>query len=294
MITVQDLSKRFGQSQVLKDVNFSAQRGETVVLWGPNGAGKTTVLRCLLGILSFEGKLQVSGLDVASQGKQVRFQVGYVPQEINLHQDQSVWGTVLFYASLKKVKQDRAKALLDEWGLCPAAKQLVGHLSGGMKQKLALIIALLSNPSILFLDESTNHLDLKARHEFISRLGTLKQLGKTILLCSHRLSEVRKLADRVILLEAGKKVSEGKPDEARSEMADRALLSLTVSRQNCEKAAELIRRHGFSVQRNGTSVWIEVPLDRKIEPFQLLQAAAIPVLDFEMETEEELDEQDRP
>jgi ABC-type multidrug transport system ATPase subunit len=217
MITAQNLSKRFGRNQVLKGIDFTVRKGETVVLWGPNGAGKTTILRCLLGILSFSGTLHVLDFDVAKQGKQARFQIGYVPQEINLHQDQSVWETLLFYARLKKVSTDRARELLDQWEMRPAAKQRVNHLSGGMKQKLALMIALLSNPPILFLDESTNHLDVKARREFVSHLEMLKQLGKTILICSHRLSEAVKLADRIILLEEGRKVGEGTPEEMSAE-----------------------------------------------------------------------------
>ena len=292
-INVNGLSKRFGRVEALKEVSFSVPQGETVVLWGSNGAGKTTILRCLLGVLAFDGALQVSGFDVSTQGKQVRSHIGYVPQEIRLHQDQSVWETVSFYARLRRIKTDRAKELLREWDLSSAQKQSVNHLSGGMKQKLALIIALLSDPPILFLDESTSHLDLKTRHEFVSQLSKLQKSGKTILLCSHRLSEVCKLADRVIVLEQGRKLKEGRSEEIRALISDTAILSLTVGEQNCKKAAELIHQRGFEVTHNETCLWVEIPVARKSEPLQLLYEKSIPVLDFELEDEVGHDEDAR-
>lgn len=284
-ISVDGLTKRFGRIEALKDVSFAVHQGETVVLWGPNGAGKTTVLRCLLGILPFQGELRVLDLDISTQGKQVRSQVGYVPQEIRLHQDQSVLETVLFYARLKKVGGTQAKKLIQQWGLDSTEKQMVGHLSGGMKQKLALIIALLSNPAVLFLDESTSHLDLRTRYEFVTHLEMLKQSGKTILLCSHRLSEVGKLADRIIMLEQGKKVREGRPDEVKNSISDTAVLSLMMEEQYYTKATELLNRYGVNAKCNGACVWVEVPLTQKAELFRLLHEASIPIVDFELETE---------
>ena len=214
VIRVQNLTKRFKKVTALCDVDLEIRRGEVVTLWGPNGAGKTTLLRCLLGILPFEGRAQVMGWDVKTDGKEVRRRIGYVPQEIRLHLDQTVWETVSFYARLRGVPADRAEKLIAEWGLDPAKKQLAQNLSGGMKQKLSVAIALLSDPPILFLDEPMSNLDADTRNEFEDSLQRLKKAGKTLLFCSHRYSEVRKIADRVVVLESGIKKSDGNADSA--------------------------------------------------------------------------------
>lgn len=182
-----------------------------MALWGPNGAGKTTLLRCLLGVIAFDGEARVAGFDVKKQGRDSRRRIGYVPQEIRLHQDQTVWETVSFYARLRDVPRERVERLITEWGLGPARHQMAQNLSGGMKQKLALIIALLSDPPILFFDEPTANLDIRARGEFAAILAALKAAGKTLLFCTHRVSEMRRLADRVVVLESGIKKYDGPP-----------------------------------------------------------------------------------
>ncbi len=206
LLRIKGLTKRFGDVRVLDGMDLEIRQGEVVALWGPNGAGKTTLLRCLLGLLPFQGEARVMDLDVQSQGKEARRYIGYVPQEIRLHADQSVWETVSFFARLRGVSLARARGLLAEWGLQEGGvrDRHVQYLSGGMKQKLALVLALLSDPPVLFLDEPMSNLDLAARREFGRSLERLKAAGKTLLFCSHRHSEVRKIADRVIVLEAGR------------------------------------------------------------------------------------------
>lgn len=289
-VHVQGLEKTFGKVRALKSLDFTVQKGETVVLWGPNGAGKTTALRCLLGIMPFKGDLKVMGLDVTTQGKEVRKRVGYVPQEIRMHTDQTVQETVCFYAALRRVSLQETSGLIDRWGLAEAKHKRVNALSGGMKQKLALVIALLSDPPILFLDESTNHLDLNARREFISLLSNLKSAGKTIVLCSHRHSEVWKLADRVVVLKAGEKIAEGTPEEVRSHLGGRAVLVLTVKAEDAAAAALLLRENGIRAEQNSSQILIEVSLDKKTLPFALLHEASISVLDYEMESDAVLPE----
>lgn len=214
-IRIRSLTKYFKKVCALSSVDLEIQTGEVVALWGPNGAGKTTLLRCLLGIISFEGDIYVLGKDVKKNGKEVRRQVGYVPQEIRLHLDQTIWQTVVFYARLRRTPVQTAEKLMKAWGLESSRNQLAQNLSGGMKQKLALVIALLSDPPILFLDEPTSNLDVRTRHEFDSVIQKLKNMGKTLIFCSHRYSEVKRNADRVILLESGFKKMEGNADSVK-------------------------------------------------------------------------------
>ncbi|MHB1427057.1 MAG: nitrous oxide reductase family maturation protein NosD, partial [Gemmataceae bacterium] len=200
-ISVSGLTKRFGSVLAVADLSFEVGLGETVALWGPNGAGKTTILKCLLGLIPFEGTARVQGTVCGPRGKAARRLLGYVPQEIRLHPDQTVREAIDFYARLRKAPQTRVGELLAEWQLCDITERPVRHLSGGMKQKLALVIALLSDPPVMLLDEPTSNLDTRTRQELDELLERLKKAGKTLLFCSHRAGEIGRLADRVLILE---------------------------------------------------------------------------------------------
>lgn len=212
LIHVQDLRKRFGSLAAVDGVTFSIPRGETVVLWGDNGAGKTTVLRCVLGLLPFEGVIRVAGEDVRRRGKDVRRRIGYVPQDVRFHAHETVWETIRFYAQLRAVPMRSAEARLREWGLQDALAQRVGTLSGGMRQRLALAIALLSDPSVLLLDEPASSLDVKTKRDLNVHLEQLKANGKTLVLCSHQTADVWRLADRVLVLSHGRLIAQGSPN----------------------------------------------------------------------------------
>lgn len=282
-IEIEGLSKRFGAFTALDRVTWAAPPGQAVVLWGANGAGKTTLLRCLLGILPCEGTLRVLQHDVRRAGVQVRQLVGYVPQEPGLAADPTVFETASFYARLRRVPDARVRELLEAWELGAAAGQPVGSLSGGMKQKLAIVIALLSRPPVLLLDEPTSHLDLHARLALASLLGTLKADGTTLVLCSHRAGEVLKLADRVLILEQGRVTADGTPQELEARLQDAKLLGVTVPPELKARAAQVLARQGLTVHLNGTAIWIAVAPGRMMEPLALLAEAKIPVTDLEIE-----------
>ncbi|MBI1869732.1 MAG: nitrous oxide reductase family maturation protein NosD, partial [Chlamydiae bacterium] len=218
VIQIQGLTKKFGKLKALCDLNLEVYSGEVVALWGANGAGKTTLLRCLLGMIPCKGEMQVLGMDVRKNPKLVRRSIGYVPQETRLHLDYSTLETARFYARLRRVSLERVNSLLQEWGLEEVKNKLVQNLSGGMRQKLSLLIALLSDPPILFLDEPTTHLDTRTRGEFLMTLQKLKSKGKTLIFCSHRFAEISQMADRVIVLKEGVKKMDGKPQELKMDL----------------------------------------------------------------------------
>ncbi len=279
---VRNLTKRFGKLAAVDQLDFDVSAGETVALWGPNGAGKTTALRCVLGILSFDGTVTVGGNSARTEGKMVRQQIGYVPQEVRLHSDLTVQETVSFYARLRHVATDRAAVLMEEWNLAEIAEKRVGDLSGGMKQRLALAIALLSDPPILLLDEPTSNLDVHTRHEFWEVLKQLKAAGKTLIFCSHRLDEIFTLADRVIVMDRGKKVAEGPPTHLDGYLSRDVVLHLSIPEPFHEAAANLLEQEGFSTKCNGLKISVQAPHDRKVEPFGILAKSAIPIHDFEL------------
>ena len=282
IIAVDNLIKRFGKTTAVERLSFDISSGETVALWGPNGAGKTTALRCLLGILPFDGKIAVGGYSSRTESKMARQQIGYVPQEVRLHSDLTVQETMSFYARLRRVSEDRSATLMVEWSLSEIADKRVGDLSGGMKQRLALAIALLSDPPILLLDEPTSNLDVHTRHEFWAALEALKKVGKTLIFCTHRLDEIFRLADRVIVMDRGKKVAEGPPTHLDGYLSRDVVLHLSIPESFHETAANLLEGQGFSTKCNGVKVSVQAPHNRKAEPFQVLAESAIPIYDFEL------------
>ncbi len=283
VIRTEGLTKQFNKLKAISDLDLEVCSGEVVALWGPNGAGKTTLLRCLLGIIPCQGKMEVLGMEVRKNPKGVRRAIGYVPQEIRLHLDHSVLDTVRFYARLRRVSDARIDQLIHEWGLEEVSHKLVQNLSGGMRQKLAVVIALLSDPPILFLDEPTSHLDVKTRGEFLQSLQKLKNQGKTLIFCSHRWSEVRQMADRIIVLEAGVKKRDGKLEEFKDLLAEEISMRLSVQDHFLKEAQDILTKQGFKFSQRENDLWILVGRDSKIEPIRLLIESGVCILNFDME-----------
>lgn len=284
IIQINDLTKEFGPVTAVDDVTFAVRAGEAVALWGANGAGKTTVLRCLLHLMPFAGTITVDGLDVQKQGKEARRLVGFVPQELSFHDDLTVAETLTFYARLKKVGAGYDfNPLLERLALTPHVQKPVRELSGGLKQRLALMLALLADPPILLLDEPTSNLDIRARDDFLLFLRELKEDGKTLLFSSHRLEEVKALADRVLLLEGGRLALAAPPRELEQKLGRAITLHLSLPPRTVDPALEALSDHGLPVSRNGHGVRVQVRAGAKAEALRVLHNAGIMVEDFTVE-----------
>ena len=269
VIEVRHLTKNFGRFKAVDDLSFTVQAGEAVALWGANGAGKTTAVRCLLNLFPFEGEIRINGLDVRRQSKEVRRQIGFVPQELSFHDDMSVAETLIFYARLKKVPDGfDFEPLLEQVRLVPHIKKRIGELSGGLKQRLALAVALLSDPPILVLDEPTASLDIRSREEFLFLLRSLKKSGKTMIFSSHHLEEVTALADRVLLLEGGRLVVDSPPDQLERRLGWETTLHLYLPEEGIEPALQTLEQLGMPV---------------KGKVLRMLQESGIVVEDFSVE-----------
>lgn len=284
MITATNISKRFGGLTAVDDLSFNVNSGEAVALWGANGAGKTTALRCLLGLLPFEGSVSISGINVQKQGKAARKLMGFVPQELNFHDDMTVAETITFYARLKKVPTGYDfMPSLDRLELTPHIYKPVHDLSGGLKQRLALALALLADPPILILDEPTANLDIRAREDFLLLLHELKVGGKTLAFSSHRLEEVTALADRVLLMEAGRLVVDAPPQELEQRLGWESTLHLYMPEPVIEPALETLTTYGMPVSRNGRGVRVQVKAGEKGKVLRMLHEAGIEIEDFTVE-----------
>jgi ABC-type multidrug transport system ATPase subunit len=284
MIQIRNLTKRFGALTAVDQVTFDVHEGEAVALWGANGAGKTTVLRCLLHLIPFQGTITVAGKDVQKEGKAVRRRTGFVPQELSFHDDLSVAETLAFYARLKKVPASYDfEPLLTRLELVAHVQKPVRDLSGGLKQRLALALALLADPPILVLDEPTSNLDIRARDDFLRFLHDLREEGKTLVFSSHRLEEVKALADRVLLLEAGRLTLAAPPPELEQKLGRTTTLHLSLPPRTVDPALQALAEHGLPVSRNGHGVRVKVQPGAKAEALRVLHEAGIDVEDFTVE-----------
>lgn len=283
MIQFSHLTKKFGRFTAVDDLNLQVAPQQAVALWGPNGAGKTTAIKCLLGLLRYEGQIAVNGFDAHKHGKAVRRQLGYVPQELAFYDDLGALDTTLFYARLKKVETARAETVLAQVGLAEHARKPVGALSGGMKQRLALGLALLADPPILVLDEPTSNLDAVARDQFLRLLKDVKAGGKTIIFTSHRLEEIEALADQVLVMERGKLKLTCTAEELPQRVGLHSQIKLRLPLALSEAAMNILHANGFTASLNGAGLLIRVPAGEKAQPIHLLSQANIFVTDFELE-----------
>lgn len=281
MITARNVVKRFGKVRAIDGVGFHLASGESLALWGSNGAGKTTLVRCVLGVIRYQGSVTVDSQDVRRRGKRARAMVGYVPQELAFHDDARLASAMAFFAKLRRANLDAAARALATVGLQGHERKRVRDLSGGMKQRLALAIALLSDPPIVILDEPTSNLDASGRGEVVETLQRLRQQGKTLLFASHRPDEVVALADRVLVLEKGKLLRDVTPRELWPTSSGIRTVRLYLRDATEEAAARVLRDRGHAVNLNGHGLCVAVPSDRKALPMRDLAVAKIDVRDFE-------------
>jgi ABC-2 type transport system ATP-binding protein len=218
-VEVQGLEKSFGSVRACHDLTFSVESGEILGLVGPDGAGKTTTFRILCGIIAADGgHATVVGKDVATDPEAVKRQIGYLPQRFSLQRDLTVWENIRYMAELYGVApgqwESRAEELLDITYLRPFRQRLAGRLSGGMKQKLALLCSLIHRPRLLILDEPTTGVDPVSRRDFWQILYHLPQQGVTILISTPYMDEAAR-CNRVAFMYQGRLLALDTPAELR-------------------------------------------------------------------------------
>ena len=232
-IEVTDLKKHFGNVKAVDEISFKIKRGECFGFLGPNGAGKTTTINLIACYLKPDaGKAYVAGYDVVKDPSEVKKHIGISPQENIFYEELSVYENVIFFGKMynidRKVLKQRAEDLIKKVGLEDKRKTRSEKLSGGMKRRLNLIIGLVHDPDILFLDEPTAGLDPQTRRLIWDYIFELKSRNKTIFLTTHYMDEADILSDRLAIIDYGKIIAEGTPEHLKETIGKGDLLNLKI------------------------------------------------------------------
>lgn len=284
MLNIESVSKKYGKTTVLDNVSMELEEGAVTAVIGENGAGKTTLIKAVVGLIKFNGTIRVGGFDIAHRGKEARRLSGYLPQIPAFHPDLTVRETALFYASLKGVPGTSAQGAVEVVGLGDHTEKPAGALSGGMRQRLGLAVALLSDPPLLVLDEPAASLDTKARLELRELVKEQRDAGKAILLSTHWIEDVPYIADRALVLSHGQPVFHGAASALGAAGISGSRLFLRLNGSSPD-AADVLRSTSVAndIDRSGDWLSLTCMAADKARVVEALVQAGIHILDFRVE-----------
>jgi ABC-2 type transport system ATP-binding protein len=243
-VEVTNLTKQFNNLVAVNYISFEVKKGEIFGFLGPNGAGKTTTIRMLTGVIKPDkGSASIFGHDVVKQGLKTRQLMGIVPEMSNAYVDLSAWNNLMLVGGLygvnKSQRTERATSILKKFGLYERRKQIVKGFSKGMKQKLLLCMALISEPQILFLDEPTSGLDVESQRLIKDIIRELNASGTTVFLTTHNMEEANQLCDRIAIINHGKIAEIDSPEKVRQQSCGLQTIEISFDKQ--VDAEELLR-----------------------------------------------------
>ncbi len=245
MITIKNLTKKYGNLKAVDDVTFDVHTGEILGFLGPNGAGKTTTVRIITCyMLPSSGRVEVDGFNAFDHSLEVRKKIGYLPENAPLYSEMNVLDYLHFIMGLRDIPKDRfnqrASEISEICGLEDVIHRNIGELSKGYKQRVGLAQAMVHDPEILILDEPTSGLD---PNQIVEIRNLIKELGKekTVILCTHILPEVEATCGRVLIINQGKIVADGSPAELQSSFQGKARIYLELRTPDVDVIAKLLK-----------------------------------------------------
>jgi lipooligosaccharide transport system ATP-binding protein len=246
LISARGLTKKYGDFTAVDGIDFDVAKGESFGLLGPNGAGKSTTMRIIAATSRrSSGTISILGRDPEEHGPQVRAHLGVVPQQDNLDTELTVTENLYIYGRYfglsKKFVKNKVEELLAFAQLEEKKDVKVEALSGGMKRRLTIARALVSEPDILMLDEPTTGLDPQARHILWDRLFRLKEDGVTLIITTHFMDEAEQLCDRLVVMDKGKIMAEGSPAELIKKYSTREVLEVRFGSDRNKEVAPILR-----------------------------------------------------
>ena len=265
-VEVYGITKRYGSITAVDHVSFEVVEGEIFGFLGPNGAGKTTLIRMLTTLLKpSEGSATVACCDVAKEPEKVRREIGVVPQamtsdlDLTGYENMDIYGR--FYGISSKDRKERIKYLLEMVGLASRANDLVAAYSGGMRRRLEVARVLVHRPKILFLDEPTIGLDPQSRHVVWDFLRKLREGDSmTVFLTTHYMEEAEALCNRVAIIDSGKIIAIGSPNELKSQIPGNDIISLTfesLSEDIIDRIKALTFVHNVNIENNNLRIYVD-------------------------------------
>jgi len=261
------LVKEFGALRAVDGIDLHVRQGEIFGVLGPNGAGKTTMLKMLATLLPIDaGQARVFGVDVAAEPHRVRQLLGVTGQYASVDEDLTAAENLWLFARLQGLRSGEARAtakrLLGQFSLQDAADKPLAQFSGGMRRRLDLAVSLIARPPLIFLDEPTTGLDPRTRGEMYDTIRGLVADGCTVLLTTQYLDEADQLADRIAVIDRGRKVAEGTPDDLKTSVGNSTLQLRLAPGTDAGLARQVVRRvTGAEPVLAALSGQLNVPLD---------------------------------
>lgn len=277
LIVTRNLTKRFQDLAAVDRLSIQVREGEIFGFLGHNGAGKTTTVRLLNGLLQpDQGEIRIFGLSPQQDGPSIRARIGVLPEVPALEERLTARENLTIFADLYRVNvqliEERIDGLLKRFDLIDRVDDPVSEYSKGMKQRLALARTLLHDPELLFLDEPTAGLDPVSARDGQDLIAALSRQGKTIFLCTHNLREAQRLCHRVAVLQEGRVIAQGTPEELSRRIRGRAQVKIEVDRAQVWQALDVIHRRDLEAEADGDSGRIKITgLQRNAVP-ELVEA----------------------
>lgn len=273
-IQVKGLTKSFKGKKSVDAIDLTIKKGEVFAILGPNVAGKTTVVRMMSTLLKADsGNIKIFGYDAVKEAAKVRKLIGLTGQYASVDEDLTAWENLMIFTALNGLdkKQSKAKAtqLLEDFTLLEAKDKQIKNFSGGMRRRLDLAVSLIANPPLVFLDEPTTGLDPRTREQMWDVIRQMIAKGTTVLLTTQYLEEADQLADHIALIDKGKLVIEGMPDELKREVGElKFIVTFDTNATNAGVALiEEVFDHSSGIAINGNEIQVPVESTLQISDF---------------------------
>lgn len=293
MLEIRGLTKNYRKFAALKGIDLDVKKGEIFGFIGPNGAGKTTTIKIVCGLLSpTRGNVNINGVDALNNIRRAKEYIGYMPDFFGVYDNLKVTEYLEFYSSIYGIKGDERKKMINDLlelvSLEDKADFFVDHLSRGMKQKLCLARCLVNNPELLVLDEPASGMDPRARADLKRILCTLRDMGKTIIISSHILTELSEICTSIGIINKGEMIISGPVEEVTNKVYNNQILEIEVT-DSPDKAQTVLKEMDFVQEINPLGNRIEVSINGDNEQIKkllkILVIRDVPVLTLNKKTQ---------